>query len=388
MIRKHALKTIIGISLVALAAGILVAGCGRGGGSMGQVVAKVDGKPITLSQLCQTLELSDNGAAGRQALEALIMRQLVKDEAEKRGIKLDDKVLQERIDGLKDYILAGAGMTFDQWLKSSGQTPQDIADRVGIQVLTAKLVLTDQERQKYFEQPQTQQRLKTVPSNNEAVIYRQIIVGTKSEADAIRSQLLKTAGSKPVSDTEFAKVADERSLDPMTRGRGGMRGWWIKGQAAQTKEPSAADVEKALFALKPGELSQSIATKVTLSPTQTGQAPQQAPEQWRIVLVDKHIMPHPITLAANQDIIEDWMLNDPQYQFQLQQFFENLKSKAKVEVMAPRYQSVADEYAQRNQARQQMQQQMPSAMPPAGAPGAPAPQMPAPQGGAGRAGGR
>src|SRR5574340_802326 len=80
--RKHAFRLFGLVALAALMA--LAVGCGRGGGgfgrggSGGQVVAKVDGKPITQGQLCEALELSDNGNAGRQALESLIVRQLIR----------------------------------------------------------------------------------------------------------------------------------------------------------------------------------------------------------------------------------------------------------------------------------------------------------------------
>jgi hypothetical protein len=104
-------------------------------------------------------------------------------------------------------------------------------------------------------------------------------------------------------------------------------------------------------------------------------------------MVDKHIAPQSITLEENQDVIEDWMLNDPRYQYQLQQFFENLRSKAKVEVVAPRYKAVEQEYQQRSEMREKMQQQAPAMGMPQ-APGGAAPQLPAgaqpPAGGAGR----
>jgi hypothetical protein len=93
-------------------------------------------------------------------------------------------------------------------------------------------------------------------------------------------------------------------------------------------------------------------------------------------MVDKRIMPHAITLDENQDVIEDWMLNDARYQYQLQQFFENLRSKAKVEVVSPRYKSVEQEYQKRSEMREKMQQQAPAMGMPQ-APGGAAPQLPA-----------
>jgi parvulin-like peptidyl-prolyl isomerase len=393
VIRKHALRLFGLISILALAA-VLVAGCSRGGGGFGKgasggpVVAKVDGKPITQGQLCEALELSDNGNAGRQALESLIIRQLIRGEAEKRGIKIDPKELEARVEGLKDYILAGTGKSYEAWLSDTGQASQDIADRVTVQMLTARLVLTDQDRQRYFDS--NKERLKDIPHNNDSVIYRQIVVATKSEADAIRNELMKAAGGKPVTNEQFGKIAEERSLDPMTRTRGGMRGWWIKGKGSGMGDAPNAELEKALFTLKPGELSQPMAFARPMPPMPKGQTPPKQPDQWQLLMVDERITPHPIALQDNQDVIEDWMLNDPTYQFQLQQFFENLRSKAKIEVLAPRYKPVEDEYRKRAEAKAKMQQQSPGmAMPQGQAPGGPMPQ--APQGQAspgGQAGGR
>jgi len=386
--RRHALSFLILALLVALTA----AGCGKGGrgpfggGGGGGIVARVDGKPITHDQLCQTLESQDNGQAGKQALESLIVRQLIREEANKRGIKVDSKELQSRVDGLKDYIVAGTGKDYASWLSDTGQTELDIADRVTLQILTARLVLTDQDRKQFFEANKS--RLSEVPHNNESVIYRQIVVATKSDADAIRSELMKTAGTKPVSGEQFAKVADEKSIDPMTLGRGGMRGWWIKGKGSGTGEKPDTQLEKALFSLKPGDLSQALPYTRPTPPAPKGQTAPPQPEQWQIVMVDKHITPHPVTLEGNQDVIEDWMLNDPRYQYQLQQFFENLRAKAKVEVVSPRYKSVEQEYQKRSEMRQKMQQQQAPGMGMPQAPGGAMPQLPAPSGGTAKPSGR
>ena len=337
------------------------------------MVARVDGKPVTQDQLFEVLESADNGQAGRQALESLIIRQLIREEAGKRGVKVDQKELQSRIEGLKDYILAGTGKDFAAWLKETGQIEQGIADRVSIQILTARLVLTDQDRRQFFEA--NKEKLKEVPHNNDSAIYRQIVVGSKSEAEAIRNELLKSAGGKSVTDEQFAKAAEGKSVDPMTRSRGGMRGWWIKGKGTGAGEKPDAELEKVLFSLKPGEVSQPLAYKRPMPPLPQGQKAPPPPEEWQIVMVDKHITPHPITLEDNQDVMEDWMLNDPRYQFQLQQLLENLRAKAKIEVLSPRYKSIEDEYRKRNEMREKMRQQTPPMGMPQ-APGGAAPQPP------------
>jgi len=353
------------IMLAALLA-LLAAGCGRERRS--QVVATVDGRPITQMQLYEALEQSDPGA-GQRALDALVVRQLVRQEAEKRNVKVDPKEVQARIGALQDYVLASTGKDFKTWLADTGQTEQDLASRISIQMLMAKLVLTEEERKKYFEQHQGELK-KDLPDANDSVIFRQIVIGSKSEAEAVRKELQQAAGSKEGAAKQFAKLAEARSLDPMTRGRGGMAGWLVKGQSApEERDP---ELEKVLFSLKPGEISQPMQVKVR--PSQAGAvSPEQLLERWRILMVEKRFRPRPLSLAADEDVIEDLMLKDQSIQFQLQQFFENLRRKARIEIISPKYKPLAEEYRQRREMRARMQQ-----APAVAAPGAPA--QPAPAG--------
>jgi hypothetical protein len=345
------------------------------------VVATVDGHPITQTQVYQALEQSDPGA-GQRVLDALVVRQLVREEAEKRGMKVDEKELQSRINSLRDYVLASTGKDFETWLKDTGQTQEDLAGRISIQMLMAKLVLTDQDRKQYFEKNKEQIR-KDLPDANDSVIFRQIIVGSKTEAEAIRKELEKPVrGQEGVSGAsrEFAKLAEERSLDPMTRSRGGMAGWMIKGQS-QGPEERDPELEQVLFSLKPGQISEPLQVKVR--PSQAAQArEQQLPERWRIVMVEKRFRARPLTLKGNEDVIEELMLKDPKIQLQAQQFFENLRQKAKIGILAPKYKPLAEQYRRAREMRARMQG---GAMIPQGAPGMPMPAQPTP--GRGAAGG-
>ena len=336
------------VAMAVVGAVVAMAGCGRQ--PKAEVVARVGNHQITDRDLFRALDQQDNGDAGRRALDAVILRHLLRDEAEKRGLKADPKEVARRIEGVKDYVLASTGKNWEAWLKDTGQTEEDITDRVSLQVLTAKLVLSNAEKERYFEQ--NKERLKDLPHLNESVIWRQIVVGTKAEAEAVRKELLQGAGDKAVTPVQFAKVAQERSLDPMTRSRGGMVGWQVKGKSPG---PGMADaeLEKALFALKPGEVSEPLQVKVQMPEGSGGQTP----ERWRVVMVDKHLKPRPLTLAENGDVIEDYMLNDPAYQFQVQQFFDNLRAKANVEVLAPRYRAIEEAYRQRKEMRDQRMEQ-------------------------------
>lgn len=317
----------------------LVGGCGsRQGEPQRQVVARVNGQSITKQELYDFLETVDNGDAARRALDALIVRQLIRQDAEKKSIKVSAEDIEARMEGMRDYVLATTGKDFDAWLSDTGQIRSDLDARLSLQILTSRLVIPDRDRREFFETNKT--RLNELPHNNESVIYRQIVVPSKEEAEAIRKQL---AADKSMS---FAKLAEEKSLDPMTRSRGGMVGWASKGKMT----PPDPELEKVLFSLKAGEISQVL--PVPGGVTASAPAGQKAPERWRIVKVEKHIAPHEITLEDNQDVIEEWMLSDPRFQMQLQQFFTNLRAQGKVEIVDARYKLLSEIYEKSQQTPQ------------------------------------
>jgi hypothetical protein len=287
--------------------------------------------------------------------------------------------LDRRVEALKDYLLAMTGKDFATWLADTGQTEDDVKAEASVKILLAKLVLTDTDRKKYFED--NKQRLMDLPHNNESVIYRETVVGSQQEAEAVRKELLAQAKEGKVTDEAFAKVAEDRTLDPNGRRRGGMAGWVIKGKAVGLE----AKTEETLFKLQPGEVSEPLAVSPPAPPQEEGKkqpAPAQQPQFYRVVMVDKHITPGPLTLANNEDIIEEWMMNDPRYQGQLQEFLTNLRAKADIQVSDPRYRSLQEAYKQGREARDRRMAQ-PGAMIPAPQPGARAPAG-QPAGGQGR----
>jgi parvulin-like peptidyl-prolyl isomerase len=334
--RSH-LPIIAAIGLLA----VITAGCGRE--SDGGVVARVNQSPITQDQLWEFLEKSDNGSPARQALDSLIVHQLLRLEAEKRDVRVAREEIDVRLEGMKDYVLATTGNDFDVWLEETGQTEQDVTNRISLQILTAKMVLTPEDRQKYFEA--NKEQFAELPHNNESVIYRQIVVRSQEEADALYAEL--TGEGAP----DFAAIAEGRSLDPMTRSQGGMAGWLVKGKSA---EP---ELERLLFSLDPGQVGKPLVVRRPEPESDDGEAGPppgaQVPTYWRVIKVERHLRPGAeITLEANISLVEDLMLSDPQFQFQLNQFFSNLRAQADVEVLSPRYKAVGDVYRRQREARQ------------------------------------
>jgi len=371
-------------------------GCGR---QESNVVATVNNQPISQAQLCQALEQAEDmdprrletqklivlqvvyeelalrgvtvdredavdlrrrvdayfggafpaagamSSLGARTLDSLIVRQVIRQEAEKRNVSVSREDLDARFDGLKDYVLAAAGKDFEAWLADTGQTEEDLASRISTQILTGKLVFTDDDRNKYFEE--SKQRLEALPHNNKSVIYREIILPSKEEAEAVHKELLAGASEGKVTSEKFARVATERTLDPVERRRGGMAGWIVEGKRDDPK------LEKVLFELTPGEASEPIPIEMPGPEEEEGTSSKApGPQFYRIVMVEKRITPGELTLARNADVIEEWMLNDPRFQPQLQQFFINLRAKADVKILSPRYKALEEAYREGREARE------------------------------------
>lgn len=349
---------------------IIVSGCGR---QQSDVIARVNNRPITRTQLRAALEKDNYGDAARRMLDSLIVRDLIREEAKTRGTEVRKEELDRRVDALKDYVLAMTGKDFATWLADTGQTEDDVKGETSVKILLAKLVLPETDRGKYFED--NKQRLMDLPHNNESVIYREIVVGSQQEAEAVRKELLAQAKEGKVSDEAFAKIAEERTLDPNGRRRGGMAGWLMKGKGVGLDSKT----EEALFKLPPGEVGEPLAVSPPAPPEEKGKkepAPPQQPEFYRVVMVDKHVTPGPLTLENNEDIVEEWMMNEPRYQGQLQEFLTNLRAKADIQVTDPRYRSLQEAYKQGREARDR-RMAPPGAMIPAPQPGARAPARPA-----------
>ncbi len=179
------------------------------------------------------------------------------------------------------------------------------------------------------------------------MIYREIVLPSQEEAEAVHKELLAQASEGKVAGNTFAQVAEERTLDPVERRRGGMAGWIVKGKSDDPQ------LEAALFALAPGEISDPLPVERPSTGAEDAESgEQQAPQFYRIVMVEKHIAPGEMTLERNADVIEEWMLGDPRYQLQLQEFFSNLRAKADIEVLSPRYKALEEAYRERREARE------------------------------------
>jgi peptidyl-prolyl cis-trans isomerase C len=200
------------------------------------LAALVNGEPITLAayqdeitrfgaaQLSLGIDLATLGDYRTQVLQALIDRRLLAQGARALGIRLEEQDVSQRIDELAEDL--GSLEAMGAWLAANGYTTASFRSALEEEMLAAQMV---------------SEIADSLASTADQVHARHILVGTREEAEAIRSRLETGA--------DFAELAQGNSLDLSTRPAGGDLGWFPRGYL------TVREVEETAFALAPGELS-------------------------------------------------------------------------------------------------------------------------------------
>jgi foldase protein PrsA len=116
------------------------------------LVALVNNKPITRLALVKQLEKE----SGEATLENLIVKELIMQEAKKKGVSVSEDDIQKEIEGISEIIEA-QGETLDNALAMQGQTLEDLRDNIRIQktaeqILKDEITVTNEEVISYFEE--------------------------------------------------------------------------------------------------------------------------------------------------------------------------------------------------------------------------------------------
>lgn len=156
-------------------------------------------------------------------LEAMIDSELMREEAERLGLTLEEEELQEQI--ALDIEEGGGEAAFAEWLEATGQTKDDYA-RMLYDLLLSDRILDIVAA--------------SLPDVAEQVHIRHIAVSTESAAQEIVSELAQGA--------DFEELARSRSEDTLTGEEGGDLGWFPAGVIAQ-------ELESVAFSLEVGETS-------------------------------------------------------------------------------------------------------------------------------------
>ncbi len=116
------------------------------------ISAMVNGKPIWKKELVKEMETY----YGESVLSSIIEGELIKQEAEKRGIKATEEEVSNQIKMIEDSMKS-QGQDLQQALKESGMTIEDLRENYKMNILIEKLLadkitVTDEDIQKYIEE--------------------------------------------------------------------------------------------------------------------------------------------------------------------------------------------------------------------------------------------
>ncbi|MCX5796063.1 MAG: peptidyl-prolyl cis-trans isomerase [Elusimicrobia bacterium] len=182
---------------------------------------------------------------GRAVLNERVDEILTTQAAAGLGVKPDAQEVEARLKRIQSQFPDEAA--FSARLAADGTNLQGLRSQIETQNLRENLVakakniqVTDAEVKGFFDA--NKERL----ASPEAVHLRNVQVNTEKEANDFLAAI-KTGA-------DFAKLASQVSLDNTTKGRGGDVGFVPRG----TLLP---EIEKAAFALKPGEVAGPVKTK-------------------------------------------------------------------------------------------------------------------------------
>jgi foldase protein PrsA len=116
------------------------------------IAALVNKRPITRFSLIQGLERQ----GGRQVLDDLISQNLIFQEAEKQGVKINPEEMEERLKELEEQAEALGG-DLDTFLGMQGQTRKGLEEQIRIRLIINKILgkeieVSEEEIQQYFEE--------------------------------------------------------------------------------------------------------------------------------------------------------------------------------------------------------------------------------------------
>jgi parvulin-like peptidyl-prolyl isomerase len=270
-----------------------------------EIVARVNGEPVTKAELertLATLERPDSAseALERSALQNLIHRRLMLQEAARRNLTLTEKdhdtalsSLRRRFEDLK---------SFGAWMKERDLDDQSLFETLRDWMLAARVTaalveevrVTEQQVEQHYEAHK--QDLKT-----EEVWIQIIAVKEKTAAEQIQTALRK--------GEDFGRLAQQRSVG-LRAERGGDAGW----VNSETLRPP---VREAVSGLKPGE---------AIGPLQRG-------EEFLIVRLHERRPGRTKTLDEARPEIESLLLSRVQ-QDAIQAWLSEQEKKSKIEVFA------------------------------------------------------
>jgi parvulin-like peptidyl-prolyl isomerase len=235
------------------------------------IAAVVNGVPITVAAVDRAVEekvprISGHGtiSAGRrtvlraEVIEDMIAEELMVQEAKRQGLKASPSAIDDEVAKVKKRFPDSA--RYAQALARNGMSEEGI--RLGVEryllakaafdrEVTAKVEVTENTMRAYYDVDPSRF---VVP---EQAQYRQILIavdpsGSPAEWKAAQARAAELA-KQARAGTSFGDLAKAHSRHDASREQGGDMGWVHRGQLDH-------DEETAVFALKPGGISDPVRT--------------------------------------------------------------------------------------------------------------------------------
>jgi foldase protein PrsA len=207
--------------LAGLIGSIAAAPAAFGAPAGGPVMATVNGEAITQDELVQRLLRYH----GKSALDAMINRTVVAQEAKRQGVSVTDAEVDQRIGLIKNQL--GGAEGYSRWLSQSGLAEAQHREQVRATLLTEKIV----QKTDPIKDPELEQAL-----------VRIIILPSETDAKGV-TKILNGGG-------DFIQLARERSTHRQTAEQGGL--------LPPLTRAEFPDVWKAIQGMKPGQTTAPV----------------------------------------------------------------------------------------------------------------------------------
>lgn len=289
------------------------------------VVARVNGEEISAFRLERYFAeyLEDQGRAvgsirspkayqqlRRQALDALIDRELLWQESRKRGVVITDEVVNAQVEQTRQAM--GGAEVFIRRLEDAGFDEAGFTEYTRRE-LAAKQVFTELTAASPPDEPTVQAfyALHRAEMNRpEQVQARHILIKVARDADAATVEAarlrLQEISAELARGEDFASVASRRSEDA-SASAGGDLGYFSRGRMFP-------EFEAAAFALRPGEISQPLRTDAG----------------FHLIYLQNHLEAADVSEEQGLEMVRTYLLREQRTQAR-QQALAQLRSRNRIE---------------------------------------------------------
>lgn len=212
---------------------------GGGFSQGGETVAVVNGHVITKGDLYDSMYAQ----IGEQAVDQLITRILIEQEAQRQNVEVSDDEVAAEIDELAEQYGGRDGL--EMLLNQSGSSMEAFEDNVRLNLYVEKMLadqieISEDDLRKFYEEN------RDLFMEEEQVRARHILVEDSALARELLTQLRDGA--------DFAELAEKHSTDPGSAASGGDLGWFGRGAMV-------AAFEEAAFSAEIGEITGPVETE-------------------------------------------------------------------------------------------------------------------------------